>query len=63
MTHITNNPISNIFFTTDEHWDASIKLFERNRQATSGSIRVTATRIGKKLWKQFKKYLSIGVNK
>ena len=38
VTIITNNPISNIFFTTDQCWNVSIKLCDRNRRATSGSI-------------------------
>ena len=63
LTRITNNPSSNIFFTTDQYWDASIKSCERNRRATSGSIRVTASRRDRKLPKQFKKYLFVGVNK
>ena len=63
VTLITNNPISNIFFTTDQCWNVSIKLCDRNRRATSGSIRVNASIIGKKLSKQLNKYLSIGLNK
>ena len=47
----------------DQYWHASIKSCERNRQATSRSIRVTASRRDQKLPKQFKKYLSVGVNK
>ena len=63
LTHITNNSYSNIFFTMDQYWDTSIKSYERNQRATSGSIRVTASRRDQKLPKQFKKYLSVGVNK
>ena len=63
VTRVINNPSSNIFFTTDQYWDAPIKSCERNRRATSGSIRVTASRGHQKLLKQFKKYLSVGVNK
>ena len=63
LARITNKPSSNIFFTTDQYWDASIKLCERNRRATSGSIRVIASRRDHKLSKQFKKYISVGVNK
>ena len=31
LTRITNNSSLNIFFTTDQYWDASIKSCERNR--------------------------------
>ena len=44
LTRITNNPSLNIFFTTDQYWDASIKSCERNRRTNSGSIRITASR-------------------
>ena len=54
LTHITNNSYSNIFFTMDQYWDTSIKSYERNQRATSGSIRVTASRRDQKLPKQFK---------
>ena len=63
LTCVTNNPSSSIFFTTDQYWDASIKLCERNRRATSGYIRVAAYRRDQKLPKQLKKYLSVGINK
>ena len=63
LTHITNNSSSNIYFTRDQYWDASIKSCRRNQRAISGSIRVTASRRYQKLPKQFKKYLSVGVNK
>ena len=44
LTRATNNPSLNIFFTTYQYWDASIKSCERNRRTNSGSIRITASR-------------------
>ena len=41
LKRITSNPSTNIFFTTDQYWDASIKLCERSRRANSGLIRIT----------------------
>ena len=49
LTRISNNPSSNIFFITNQWWDASIKSCDRNRRAISGSIRVTASRRDQKL--------------
>ena len=63
LKRITSNPSTNIFFTTDQYWDASIKSCERSRRANSGLIRITASRRDQKLPKQFKKYLAVGENK
>ena len=56
ITSFINNPSSNIFFTTDQYGDASIKLCESNRGSASGSIKATASRRDQKLPKQFKEF-------
>ena len=55
LKRITSNPSTNIFFTADQYWDASIKSCERSRRVNGGLIRITASRRDQKLPKQFKK--------
>ena len=63
LKRITANDSEHIFFITDQYWNHSIKSCERNRRATTGSIRITASRPDQKIPKQLKKYLSLGSNK
>ena len=63
LKRITANVSEHIFFITDQYWNHSIKSCERNRRATTDSIRITASRPDQKIPKQLKKYLSLGSNK
>ncbi|CAB4021755.1 Hypothetical predicted protein [Paramuricea clavata] len=63
LKRITSRPGKVIYFVTDQYLDDSLKGSERQRQAASGSIWIHLTRRDQKRPKQFKKYLSDGVNK
>ena len=45
----TENDSEHVFFITDQYWNHSIKSCERNRRATTGSIRMTASRPDQKI--------------
>lgn len=63
LKRITSHPGKIVYFVTDQYFDDSLKGSERQRRAASGSIRVQLSRRDQKRPKQFKKYLSDGVNK
>ena len=63
LKRITANDSEHVFFITDQYWNHSIKFSERNKRATTGIIRITASQPDQKIPKQFKKYLSLGSNK
>ena len=60
MKRVTSSPSKII---TDQYHDDSLKSGERERRAASGIIRIQLTRREQKLPKQFKKFISDGVNK
>ena len=63
LKRIISHPGKIVYFVTDQYLDDSLKGSERQRRAASGSIRVQLSRRHQKRPKQFKKYLSDGVNK
>ena len=63
LKKITSNDSDHVFFITDQYWKDSIKSYERNRRANTGSFRLTAASLEQKLPKKMKKYLSIDVKK
>ena len=63
LKRITFHPGKITYFVTDEYQDDSLKGYERQRGAASGSIRIQLSRRDQKRPKQFKKYLNDGVNK
>ena len=44
LKRITRNHESEIFFVTNQYFETSIKGGERERRASTGQIRITATR-------------------
>ena len=64
LKRITSHPGGKIvYFVTDQYLDDSLKGNERRRRAASGTIRIQLSRREQKRPKQFKKFLSDGVNK
>ena len=63
LKRITSHPGKVIYFVTDQYRDDSLKSGERQQRAAAGTIRIQLTRRDQKRPKQFKKYLSDGVNK
>ena len=63
LKRITSHPSKITYFVTDQYQDDSLKGYERQQRAASGSIRIQLSRRDQKRPKQFKKYLNDGVNK
>ena len=63
LRRITRNNASDAMFITDQYFETSIKGEERERRASTGQIRITASRCDQPAPKQFKKYLAVGANK
>ena len=63
LGRITRNNASDVMFITDQYFETSIKGGERERRASTGQIRITASRCDQPAPKQFKKYLAVGANK
>ena len=63
LRRITSNSAKEVMFIADQYLETSIKGGERERRATTGQIRITATRCDQPAPKQFKKYLAVGANK
>ena len=63
LKRITSHPGKITYFVTDQYQDDSLKRYERQQRAASGSIRIQLSRRDQKRLKQFKKYLNDGINK
>ena len=63
IKRITKNDSNKVMFITDQYFETSIKGGERERRASSGQIRIMASRPDQLAPKQFKKCLSIGANR
>ena len=56
-------PIKRSNFVTDQYFEMPIKGGERDKRASTGQIRITASRQDQTAPKQFRKYPSVGANK
>ena len=63
LKRITANQANEVMFITDQYFETSIKGGERERRVKAGRLRITASRPEQSAPKQFRKYLSVGVNK
>ena len=63
LEKITKYQSGEIIFVTDQYFEMSIKGRGRDKRASTGQIRTTASRQDQTTPKIFKKYLSVGANK
>ena len=63
LEKITKYQSGEVIFVTDQYFEMSIKRRGRDKRASTGQIRTTASRQDQTTPKIFKKYLSVGANK